>query len=91
MMFLSILIILGLVYYVVRMYLENDAMIKARYLAKEYLDESEYTTKEENEKLVSEFDKINNKLDSMDCKIKIFVGNLKDTSSWIDNSGDKDE
>ena len=60
MMFLSILIILGLVYYVVRMYLENDAMIKARYLAKEYLDESEYTTKEENEKLVSEFDKINN-------------------------------
>ncbi|WP_455266067.1 hypothetical protein [Phascolarctobacterium sp.] len=47
--------------------------------------------KDLNKEIRKEFDKINNKLDSMDCKIKIFVGNLKDTSSWIDNSGDKDE
>lgn len=47
--------------------------------------------KDLNKEIRKEFDKINNKLDSMDCKIKIFVGNLRDTSSWIDNSGDKDE
>lgn len=47
--------------------------------------------KDLNKEIRKEFDKINDKLDSMDCKIKIFVGNLKDTSSWIDNSGDKDE
>lgn len=59
MMFLSILIFLGLIYYMVRMYLENDAMTKARYLAKEYIDENKYTTEEENKKLVNGFDKIN--------------------------------
>ena len=47
--------------------------------------------KDLNKEIRKEFNKINDKLDSMDCKIKIFVGNLKDTSSWIDNSGDKDE
>lgn len=47
--------------------------------------------KDLNKEIRKEFDKINNKLDSMDYKIKIFIGNLKDTSSWIDNSGDKDE
>ena len=44
-----------------------------------------------NEKLREEFDRINNKLDSMDNKIKIFTKSFGDTSSWIDNSGDKDE
>ena len=47
--------------------------------------------KDLNKEIRKEFDKINNQLDSMDYKIKIFIGNLKDTSSWIDNSGDKDE
>lgn len=47
--------------------------------------------KDLNKEIRKEFDKINNKLDSMDYKIKNFIGNLKDTSSWIDNSGDKDE
>ena len=47
--------------------------------------------KDLNKEIRKEFDKINNKLDSRDYKIKNFIGNLKDTSSWIDNSGDKDE
>lgn len=59
MMFLTIFVILSLIYYMIRMYLENDAMIKARYLAKEYMEEEKITTKEEIDKLVSGFDKIN--------------------------------
>lgn len=58
-MFLTIFVILSLIYYMIRMYLENDAMIKARYLAKEYMEEENITTKEETDKLVSGFDKIN--------------------------------
>ena len=59
-MFLSIFLILGLVYYMVRIYLENDAMIKARYLAKEYLGEAKISDTKEIDKLVKGFDKINN-------------------------------
>ena len=60
MIFLSILMMFGIVYLVVRIYLENDAMIKARFLAKEYMEEQKISTKKEIEKLVNGFDKINN-------------------------------
>ena len=59
-MFMNIFLILSLVYYMVRSYLENDAMIKARYLAKEYMEEKKISTKEEIQKIVAGFDKINN-------------------------------
>lgn len=59
MMFLAIFVIASLVYYMVRSFLENDAMIKAKYLAKEYMEEKEISTPEEIEKIVNEFDKIN--------------------------------
>lgn len=59
-MFLSIYLIISLVYYVVRVYLENDAMIKARYLAKEYMEEEKISTPEEINKIVKGFDRINN-------------------------------
>ena len=59
-MFLTILIILGMVYYAVRAYLENDAMTKAKYLAKEYMDDAKITTKEETDKIVEGFDELNN-------------------------------
>ena len=58
-MFLSIFLILGLVNYIVRMYLENDAMIKARFLAKEYMEEEKISDKEEIEKVVKGFDELN--------------------------------
>ena len=58
-MFLNIYLLLSMVYYMVRVYLENDAMIKARYLAKEYMEEQKITTDEEINKLVNGFDKIN--------------------------------
>ena len=60
MMFLSILIIGGLVYYFVRSYLENDAMIKARFLAKEYMEKKNISSKQEIDDVIDSFDKLNN-------------------------------
>lgn len=60
MMFLVILFLLSMVYYMIRVYLENDAMIKARYLAKEYMEEKKISSSEQINKLVAGFDKINN-------------------------------
>lgn len=59
MTFLVILCMLGLVQYAVRQYLENDAMIKAKYLAKEYMEEKKISTQEEIERLVKQYDEIN--------------------------------
>lgn len=59
MMFLTIFLVLSIIYYTVRIYLENDAMIKARYLAKEYMEEKKISSPEEIEKLIGGFDKIN--------------------------------
>lgn len=59
MLFLSILIIFGFVFYAVRTYLENDAMIKARFLAKEYMQEKGISTQEEIDKIVKKYDELN--------------------------------
>lgn len=59
MMFLSILILLGLIFYVVRSYLENDAMIKARFLAKEYMQEKGISNKDEIDRIIGKYDMIN--------------------------------
>lgn len=58
-LFSNILLILSFIYYVVRVYLENDAMIKAEYLAKEYIEGKEISTKEEISKIEEGFKKIN--------------------------------
>lgn len=59
MMFLVIFLILSMIYYLVRVFLENDAMIKARYLAKEYMEEKQISSRGEIEKIVKGFDEIN--------------------------------
>ena len=59
MLSLSILIIFGFVFYAVRTYLENDAMIKARFLAKEYMQEKGISTQEEIDKIVNKYDELN--------------------------------
>lgn len=59
MMFLSIYLLLSMVYYIVRIYLENDAMINAKYLAKEYMEEEKISTPAEINKIVQGFEKIN--------------------------------
>ena len=55
--FLSIYLLLSLVYYMVRIYLENDAMINAKYLAKEYMEEIKISSKEEINKMKSNVQK----------------------------------
>lgn len=59
MMFLTILAILGLVQYSVRMFLENDAMIKARFLAKEYMENQKISSKDEINKMINKYDELN--------------------------------
>lgn len=58
-MFLSILIIFGLIYYSVRTYLENDAMIKAKFLAKEYMQEVKISDNHEIDKILSKYEELN--------------------------------
>lgn len=54
-----ILIFLGIIQYIIRNYLETDAMTRARYVAKEYIEENNILNKEETEKLLAEYDEIN--------------------------------
>lgn len=53
------LILAGIVYYVVRAYLENDAMIRARYVSKEYMEKSSFLTKSKIEEIIDDYDTIN--------------------------------
>ena len=77
-LFLSIYIILGYVYYFVRSYLENDAMIKARYLAKEYMEEINISSKDKINKIVDEYDKLN-KLGIKATNYELFLETLLKT------------
>ncbi len=60
MLFLCILILMGSIQYCIRSMLETDAMIKARYLAKEYLEEQQVCSKEQINIIINEYDKLNN-------------------------------
>ena len=55
----EILTILGLVYYFIRQMLEDEAMIKARYLAKDYMESTNYCSKEEIEQIINGYDELN--------------------------------
>lgn len=55
----SILIILGTIYYFIRSMLETDAMIRAKYLAKSYMEKNQVCTNVEIEKVISSYDEIN--------------------------------
>ena len=55
----NILLIFSFIYYAIRIFLENDAMIKAEYLAKEYLNEKQISNKKEIEKLEKGFQELN--------------------------------
>lgn len=54
-----ILLLFAFIQFVVRAYLEIDAMTKARYLAKEYIEEKKLCTQKEVDELINEYDKIN--------------------------------
>ena len=57
-MFLSIFLILGLVYYCIRVYLENDAMNNAPYLAKEYMEDIKISSQEQINHIFEQYKKI---------------------------------
>lgn len=59
MLFLNILLLLGFSFYAVRVYLENDAMTKARFLAKEYMEDAKISSKEEVKQIINRYDKLN--------------------------------
>lgn len=59
MIFSNILLILSFIYYVIRIFLENDAMIKAEFVAKEYMEERDISSKEEVEKVCNGFERLN--------------------------------
>ena len=59
MLFFAILLILGFVFYSVRTYLEDDAMTKARFLAKEYMQEVRISSEKEIDKIVGAYDLLN--------------------------------
>ena len=59
MVHLFILTILGLIYYAIRDYLEMDAMIKAKPLAKEYMEEEGILSKEEQKRILDNYEIIN--------------------------------
>lgn len=59
MLFISILTFLSMIHYCIRSMLETDAMTKARFIAKEYLDENDICDKAIIEKIVTEYDKLN--------------------------------
>jgi len=54
-----ILIFLSFIQYIIRFSLENEAMIRAKYIAKEYIEENNILNKDEENKLLEEYDKIN--------------------------------
>ncbi len=58
-----IISIMSFMYYVIRSYLETDAMIKAKYLAKEYMNDyikvNPVCSKKNVEEVVQEYDKVN--------------------------------
>lgn len=59
MLFLMIYIILGFIHYFVKSYLENDAMIKARFVAEDYMKNEKISDNQKIEKIVNQYDKLN--------------------------------
>lgn len=59
MIYSNIFLILSFIYYVVKVFLENDAMIKAQYIAKEYMQEQDAVTEEEVNKIFEGFQNLN--------------------------------
>lgn len=60
MLFLNIFLIMSLIYYMIRIYLEDEAMYKAKNLAREYMEEIAISDGEEIISIVDGFEKLNN-------------------------------
>lgn len=58
-MYIYILTMLGIIQYIIRSNLENAAMLNAKYIAKEYLEETKVLSKEEKDELLKEYEEVN--------------------------------
>ena len=56
---IAILMLFTLIQFAVRSFLEIDAMTRAKFLAKEYIEKKKICSKEEIDKLLEQYDKIN--------------------------------
>ncbi len=56
MAYVATLAVMGVVYLTVRLYLESDAMIKARYLAKEYMNKKKISSEGEIQEMIKQYD-----------------------------------
>lgn len=54
-----ILIFMSIIQYILRFGLENEAMIKARFIAKEYIEENKILNRDEEKVLLEEYDRVN--------------------------------
>ena len=57
--FFTLVLLFSYVFYFIRSYLENDAMIKAQYLAKDYMLELNISTKDEIAEIIDSYKKLN--------------------------------
>ena len=73
MTFLVGFILMAMLFYAIRVYLENDAMTKAPFLAKEYMQEKQISSKEEIEQVISGYDELN-RIGIMAVDYKLFIG-----------------
>ena len=73
MTFLVSFVLIGMLFYAVRIYLENDAMIKAPFLAKEYMQGKGISSLEEIEKVMKGYDELN-QIGIKAVNYKLFMG-----------------
>ena len=73
MTFLVSFVLIGMLFYAVRIYLENDAMIKAPFLAKEYMQGKQISSLEEIEKVMKGYDELN-QIGIKAVNYKLFMG-----------------
>lgn len=59
MLFINIFLIMSLIYYMIRIYLEDEAMYKAKNLAREYMEELAISEKDEIITIVDGFERLN--------------------------------
>lgn len=57
--FIIAFIFASLIQYIIRYSLENEAMLKAKFIAKEYIEENKLLNKEEEQLLLNEYDRVN--------------------------------
>ena len=55
----NIFLILSLVYYTIRIYLENDAMLRAKEISKKYMESKNISSYEEIQEIIEEYERIN--------------------------------